>query len=113
MLVILVRKLPEPVAIQLASQIAQINSQRRNNSATAVDAGVDATLNADLEELSQYVDFKALQQPNGAVTMGGRTFRHAEMKIRWQNSIDFERDPIPVSNGAMTALMPFRRPALT
>jgi flagellar hook-associated protein 1 FlgK len=60
---------------RLAGQIAQINSQRRHNAASGMDAGVDATLNADLEELSQYADYKALQQPNGAVTvyLGGQT----------------------------------------
>ena len=60
---------------RLAGQIAQINTQRQSNSANAVDAGVDATLHSDLEELSQYVDFKALQQPNGSVTvyLGGQT----------------------------------------
>jgi flagellar hook-associated protein 1 FlgK len=60
---------------RLATQIAQINTQRTNNASGGMNAGVDATLNADLEELSQYADFKALQQPNGAVTvyLGGQT----------------------------------------
>ena len=60
---------------RLAGQIAQINAQRSHNAGHGTDAGVDATLNADLEELSQHVDFKALQQPNGSVTVyiGGQT----------------------------------------
>lgn len=60
---------------RLAGQIAQFNSQRSANAYMAVDAGVDASLNSTLEELSQYVDFKALQQPDGSVTvyMGGQT----------------------------------------
>jgi len=60
---------------RISAQIAQINSQQHNNAVMGVDAGVDATLNASLEELSQYVDFKALQQPDGSVTvyMGGQT----------------------------------------
>lgn len=60
---------------RLAEQIAQINTERGHNSASGMDAGVEASLNADLEELSQYANFKALQQPNGAVTvyLGGQT----------------------------------------
>ena len=60
---------------RIAGEIAQINTERASNAATQGDAGVDAALNADLEELSQYVGFKALQQPNGAVTVyvGGQT----------------------------------------
>jgi flagellar hook-associated protein 1 FlgK len=60
---------------RISGQIAQINSQQHNNAFMGVDAGVDASLNASLEELSQYVDFKALQQPDGSVTvyMGGQT----------------------------------------
>src|SRR5260370_23747093 len=60
---------------RLAGQIAQINLQRMHNSANAIDAGVDATLHSTLEELSQYADFKALQQPDGTVSvyLGGQT----------------------------------------
>ncbi len=40
-----------------------------------VDAGVDAQLNSALEQLSQLVNFQALQQPDGTVTVyvGGQT----------------------------------------
>jgi flagellar hook-associated protein 1 FlgK len=60
---------------RLAGQIAQINASRANSAAHDMDAGVDANLNNDLEELSQYADFKALQQPDGSVTvyLGGQT----------------------------------------
>ncbi len=59
----------------LAGQIASINTQRAANATSQMDAGVDASLNSDLEQLSQYVNFKALQQPNGTVTvyLGGQT----------------------------------------
>jgi flagellar hook-associated protein 1 FlgK len=59
---------------QLASQIAQINTQSTGNGGGAMNAGVDASLNSDLEELSQYAGFKALQQPDGQVTvyLGGQ-----------------------------------------
>jgi flagellar hook-associated protein 1 FlgK len=59
---------------RISGQIAQINSQQ-HSAVLGADAGVDASLNASLEELSQYVDFKALQQPDGSVTvyMGGQT----------------------------------------
>jgi flagellar hook-associated protein 1 FlgK len=60
---------------RLAGRIAQTNLQRANNASSRMDAGVDANLNNDLEELSQYADFKALQQPDGSVTvyLGGQT----------------------------------------
>lgn len=60
---------------RLAGQIAEINATRRANALSATDAGTDATLNSDLEELSQWVDFNALQQPDGSVTVyiGGQT----------------------------------------
>jgi flagellar hook-associated protein 1 FlgK len=54
---------------RLSGQIAQINASRANNAANGMDAGVDANLHSALEELSQYVDFKALQQPDGSVTV--------------------------------------------
>ena len=59
---------------RIAGEITQINVQRMNNFASAADAGMDATLHRDLEELSQYADFKALQQPDGTVTvyLGGQ-----------------------------------------
>jgi flagellar hook-associated protein 1 FlgK len=60
---------------ELAGQIANINTLRSQNAANGMDAGVDATLNAALEDLSQYVHFKALRQPDGTVSiyLGGQT----------------------------------------
>lgn len=59
----------------LAGQIAAINTERESNANGSMDAGVDANLNADLEELSQYAGFKALQQPDGEVNvyLGGQS----------------------------------------
>ncbi len=60
---------------QLATTIAGINSQNAPDPTGGVDAGVDAQLNAALEQLSQYVNFTVLQQPNGplSVYVGGQT----------------------------------------
>jgi flagellar hook-associated protein 1 FlgK len=60
---------------QLATTIASINSQNAPDPNGGVDAGVDAQLNAALEQLSQYVNFTVLQQPNGplSVYVGGQT----------------------------------------
>ena len=60
---------------QLASQIAQLNAQRQQNNAGSPDAGADANMYADLEQLSQYAGFTALQQPDGSVSvfLGGQT----------------------------------------
>ncbi len=59
----------------LAAQIAQLNGQRQQNNTGAPDAGNDAKLYSDLEQLSQYAGFSALQQPDGSVTvfLGGQT----------------------------------------
>jgi len=54
---------------QLAQQIANINTERTQNAASGMDAGVDASLNANLEQLSQYCNFTALQQPDGTVSV--------------------------------------------
>lgn len=54
---------------QLADQIASINLNHARHPGSGEDAGLDATLNADLEELSQYAGFKALTQPDGSVTV--------------------------------------------
>jgi flagellar hook-associated protein 1 FlgK len=53
----------------LASLIADVNKQGRVDAEGSVNAGVDAQLNSDLEQLSQLVNFKALQQPDGTVTV--------------------------------------------
>ncbi len=60
---------------QLAGQVATINQQNRVDPSGGVNAGVDAQLNSTLEQLSQLVNFTALQQPDGTVTIyiGGQT----------------------------------------
>jgi flagellar hook-associated protein 1 FlgK len=60
---------------QLAGQVATINGENRVDPSGGVDAGVDAQLNSTLEQLSQVVNFTALQQPDGTVTVyvGGQT----------------------------------------
>ena len=60
---------------QLAGTIAQINSQHGLDINGTVDAGVDASLNSTLEQLSQLVNFTTLQQPDGTVSVyiGGQT----------------------------------------
>jgi len=60
---------------QLGGMLATINAQNRVDPSGGVDAGVDAQLNSTLEQLSQLVNFTALQQPDGTVTVyvGGQT----------------------------------------
>jgi len=60
---------------QLATQIAAINGQSQGHAYMGTDAGVDASLTSDLEQLSQLVNFTALKQPDGSVTvyMGNQT----------------------------------------
>jgi flagellar hook-associated protein 1 len=60
---------------QLAGTIASINADNRVDPSGTIDAGVDAQLNSTLEQLSQLVNFTALQQPDGTVTVyvGGQT----------------------------------------
>jgi flagellar hook-associated protein 1 FlgK len=60
---------------QLGSTIAEINSAGRVDPSGTVNAGVDAQLYSSLEQLSQYVNFTTLQQPDGTVTvlLGGQT----------------------------------------
>src|SRR5579862_3246398 len=50
---------------QLASSIAQINSDNRVDPTGGTDAGVDAQLNSTLAQLSQYANFTVLQLPDG------------------------------------------------
>jgi flagellar hook-associated protein 1 FlgK len=60
---------------QIAETIAQINSQNPVDLNGGVDAGVDAQLNAALDQLSQYANFSVLQQSGGplSVYLGGQT----------------------------------------
>src|SRR5579864_8644810 len=60
---------------RLAGEIAQINTQTHPDPQGTVDPGVDAQLNTALEQLSQLVNFTALRQPDGSVSVyiGGQT----------------------------------------
>ncbi|HLK20422.1 MAG TPA: flagellar hook-associated protein FlgK [Bryobacteraceae bacterium] len=60
---------------QLAATIAQVNGSGRVDAEGTVNAGLDAQLNSSLEQLSQYVNFTTLQQPDGTVSVlvGGQT----------------------------------------
>ena len=53
----------------LAATLGKINSESRKNIDSSTDAGVDATLNSTLEQLSQLTVFNALAQPDGTVTV--------------------------------------------
>ncbi len=59
----------------LASTIAKINGQGVRDANGQVNSGLDAQLNATLEQLSQYTNVTSFQQPNGATTVyiGGQT----------------------------------------
>jgi len=60
---------------QLAGEVASINGDNRVDPSGNVNAGVDAQLNSTLEQLSQLVNFTALQQSDGTVSVyiGGQT----------------------------------------
>jgi len=59
----------------LAGIIAEVNSNNRVDPSGNINAGLDAELNSSLEQLSQYVNFTALQQPDGTISVfiGGQT----------------------------------------
>jgi flagellar hook-associated protein 1 FlgK len=59
----------------LAGVVATINGQNRVDPSGGIDAGVDAHMTSTLEQLSQLVNFTALQQPDGTITVyvGGQT----------------------------------------
>ncbi|HEX5227573.1 MAG TPA: flagellar hook-associated protein FlgK [Bryobacteraceae bacterium] len=59
----------------LGAKIAQINAENPVDLNSGTDAGVDAQLNAALDQLSQYVNFSILRQGNGQVSvyLGGQT----------------------------------------
>lgn len=59
----------------LAGTIAQINGEGIRDPQGGTDAGLDAQLNATLEQLSQYTNYTAIQQSDGSTTVliGGQT----------------------------------------
>jgi len=60
---------------RIAGTISELNAHRVIDPKGGTDAGLDAQLNSGLEELSQYGDFTALQQPDGRINLylGGQT----------------------------------------
>ena len=60
---------------RLTSDIVSLNAQRRESLSGNGDAGLDSSLHAKLEELAQFVDFTALPQEDGSVSVfiGGQT----------------------------------------
>jgi len=60
---------------RLARDIVAINNQKRENFASSNDAGLDSRLHAKLEALSEIVNFTALPQEDGSVSImiGGQT----------------------------------------
>jgi flagellar hook-associated protein 1 FlgK len=59
---------------QLASQIAQLNLQYQSSTGSGQDAGLDAQMHADLENLSQIANFTVIQSSDGGfnVAIGAR-----------------------------------------
>lgn len=60
---------------QIAADIAAVNGEYSSNSAENQDAGLDARLNNDFENLSQLVNYTAIKTSNGTynVYIGGQT----------------------------------------
>jgi len=60
---------------RLVAQVLDYNKQVRSNAESASDAGLEATVNSTLEELSEYVDYTALRADDGSYTLfiGGQT----------------------------------------
>lgn len=60
---------------RLTADIVSLNNQRRESLNGSGDAGLDSSVHAKLEELAQYVDFTALPQEDGSVSVfiGGQT----------------------------------------
>jgi flagellar hook-associated protein 1 len=60
---------------QIASQIASLNQQYQNDSGSAQDAGLDAQMHSDLENLSSLVNFSLVKSNDGSFNLyvGGQT----------------------------------------
>jgi flagellar hook-associated protein 1 FlgK len=60
---------------QIASQIVELNRQYASSSEAGQDAGLDAQMHADLENLSQIANFTVLKNADGGfnVLLGGQT----------------------------------------
>lgn len=59
----------------LAGKVLKLNQERRTDRRRLEDPALDAQIYSTLEELSEYVDFNALEQPDGSITLlfGGQT----------------------------------------
>lgn len=59
---------------KVVADIQRLNVERRRNSQTSADPGLDAQLHTDLETLSQYVGFTTIQGQDGTVNvyLGGQ-----------------------------------------
>jgi flagellar hook-associated protein 1 FlgK len=82
---------------QLGARLLEYNLQRRRGAVD--DAGLDAKIQTTLEELSEFVDFTAMFQPDGSVSvlLGGQTplvigDRHFEISV----SSYYPTNPPPV-----------------
>ena len=60
---------------RLVAQVLDYNTAVRKNASSANDAGLEATVNASLEDLSEYTDFTALKAEDNSYTLfiGGQT----------------------------------------
>jgi flagellar hook-associated protein 1 len=60
---------------RLVTQVLDYNTAVRKNASSANDAGLEATVNASLEDLSEYTDFTALKAEDNSYTLfiGGQT----------------------------------------
>ncbi|MFN0103192.1 MAG: flagellar hook-associated protein FlgK [Bryobacteraceae bacterium] len=110
---------------RLTADIVSINKQRRESFGSANDAGLDSSLHAKLEELSQFVDFTALPQEDGSVSVfiGGQTpavIGDHQWPISLTNAgstyqiVDVEGNDISsrVNEGKLGALLEFRNTLL-
>lgn len=84
----------------LAADIAKLTTQGAAGSSGTQDAGVDARLTSDLEQLSQYGQVTVLQQPSGSlnVYLNGRTPLVLGDRVS-QISLDSSSGPTKILDG--------------
>lgn len=76
----------------LTSELAQLNQERRTDRRKLQDPALDARIHSTLEQLSEYVDFNAVEQEDGSFTvfLGGQTplvqgDRQLELNVDFSN----------------------------
>lgn len=76
----------------LASQLAQLNQERRSDRRKLQDPALDARIHSTLEQLSEYVDFNTVEEPDGSYTvfLGGQSplvqgDKHLELQADFSN----------------------------